>query len=72
MPQVDLNTYMSTVFFVSNLFLLGYVVCNLFLFVPVINSYKVENRLISRVILRFFKAKKYLNLFNFFLLGYNL
>lgn len=71
MPQVDINTYMTTVFLFSNCFIFGYVFLNLFFFVPMVNAYKVERYLLAMVHLRYLKAKSYLNLFNFFLVGFN-
>ena len=70
MPQVDLNTYMTTVFLISNCFIFGYAFFNIFIFVPLINSYKVEQYLKYAVNLRLNFATAYLNLFNFFLLGF--
>jgi hypothetical protein len=72
MPQVDVNTYMTTVFLISNCFILGYILFNIYIFLPVLNSQKVEKKLKILSNIRLLKLKTYLNLFNFFLLGLNL
>lgn len=71
MPQVDFNTYTTTIFLISNCFILGYVLLNIYFLVPLTNSYKVDKRSKLLVNLRVLKAKRYLNLFNLFLIGLN-
>ena len=66
MSQVDLSTYQLTILTLSHFFLAGFVFFNCSLFVPLINSFKVEFALQLIVIIRCLKAKKYLNLFNYF------
>lgn len=72
MPQVDITTYTTTIFSFSHLFLLGYVLLNIFILVPLINAYKVEKKSKLLVNVRTLKAKNYLNLFNLFLVGISL
>lgn len=71
MPQVDINTYMTTVFLISNCFILGYILFKIYIFVPLINSHKVEKKVKLLTNLKLLKTKGYLNLFNFFLVSLN-
>lgn len=67
MPQVDFNTYTTTIFVISNSFIFGYVLLNLYFLVPLLNSQKVVKKMKVRVNFNAYTAKAYLNMFNLFL-----
>lgn len=67
MPQVDFNTYTTTIFVISNSFIFGYILLNIYFLQPLLNSHKVVKKMKVKVNVRAFSSRAYLNLFNLFL-----
>lgn len=64
-----MSIYAFTIIEFNQYFLLGYVILNIFILIPLTNSYKVDKKNKVLVNLRSLKAKTYLNLFNLFSAG---